>query len=90
MMIAPEEALSLAAADLLTRVGAEAVDISGAGRAQGGEIDRVAARRAACGDDPAGRLRLRHEGWRGRRAALLNLCGFALVAIVLPLTHFAA
>jgi ABC-type uncharacterized transport system permease subunit len=33
---------------------------------------------------------LRHEGWRGRRAALLNLSGFALVAIVLPLTHFAA
>jgi len=35
-------------------------------------------------------LVLRHEGWRGHRAALLNLCGFALVAIVLPLTHFAA
>ena len=34
-------------------------------------------------------LVLRHEGWRGRRAALLNLTGFALVAIVLPLTHFA-
>ena len=34
-------------------------------------------------------LALRHEGWRGRRAALLNLAGFALVAIVLPLTHFA-
>ncbi len=29
-------------------------------------------------------LVLRHEGWRGRRAALLNLAGFALVAIVLP------
>ena len=35
-------------------------------------------------------LVLRHEGWRGRRAALLNLTGFALVAIVLPLTHFAS
>ena len=35
-------------------------------------------------------LVLRHEGWRGRRAALLNLCGFLLVAVVLPLTHFAA
>ena len=35
-------------------------------------------------------LVLRHEGWRGRWAALLNLAGFALVAIVLPLTHFAA
>jgi ABC-type uncharacterized transport system permease subunit len=35
-------------------------------------------------------LVLRHEGWRGRRAALLNLAGFALVAVVLPLTHFAS
>jgi len=35
-------------------------------------------------------LVLRHEGWRGRRAALLHLAGFALVAIVLPLTHFAS
>jgi len=35
-------------------------------------------------------LILRHEGWRGRRAALLNLTGFALVAVVLPLTHFAS
>jgi HemX protein len=34
-------------------------------------------------------LVLRHEGWRGRRAALMSLVGFALVAIVLPLTHFA-
>ena len=35
-------------------------------------------------------LVLRHEGWRGRRAALLNLAGFALVTVVLPLTHFAS
>lgn len=35
-------------------------------------------------------LVLRHEGRRGRRAALLNLVGFTLVAIVLPLTHFAS
>ncbi|MHB1242772.1 MAG: cytochrome c biogenesis protein CcsA [Gaiellaceae bacterium] len=34
-------------------------------------------------------LVLRHVGWRGRRAALLNLAGFALVAVVLPITHFA-
>ena len=34
-------------------------------------------------------LVLRHQGWRGRRAALLNLAGFVLVAIVLPITHFA-
>jgi ABC-type uncharacterized transport system permease subunit len=35
-------------------------------------------------------LVLRREGWRGRRSALLSLAGFALVAIVLPLTHFAS
>ncbi len=35
-------------------------------------------------------LVLRYEGRRGRRAALLNLAGFALVAIVLPITHFAS
>jgi HemX protein len=34
-------------------------------------------------------LVLRHEGWRGRRSALLNLSGFALVVVVLLLTHFA-
>jgi ABC-type uncharacterized transport system permease subunit len=34
-------------------------------------------------------LVLRRAGWRGRRAALLTLAGFALVAIVLPITHFA-
>ena len=34
-------------------------------------------------------LVLRREGLRGRRAALLHLAGFALVAVVLPLTHFA-
>jgi ABC-type uncharacterized transport system permease subunit len=34
-------------------------------------------------------LVLRHEGWRGRRAARLTLLGYALVAIVLPITHFA-
>jgi ABC-type uncharacterized transport system permease subunit len=34
-------------------------------------------------------LALRREGWRGRRAALVTLLGFALVAVVLPLTHFA-
>jgi ABC-type uncharacterized transport system permease subunit len=34
-------------------------------------------------------LLLRRQGWRGRRAALLTLAGFALVAVVLPITHFA-
>jgi HemX protein len=34
-------------------------------------------------------LLLRRTGWRGRRAALLTLAGFALVAVVLPLTPFA-
>jgi hypothetical protein len=37
----------------------------------------------------AGLLVLRHQGRRGRRAALLNLAGLALVAVVLPITHFA-
>jgi ABC-type uncharacterized transport system permease subunit len=36
-------------------------------------------------------LLLRHEGGiHGRRLALLYLGGFTLVAVVLPLTHFAA
>jgi ABC-type uncharacterized transport system permease subunit len=35
-------------------------------------------------------LALRRGGWRGRRAALLTLAGFALVAVVLPITHFAS
>ena len=35
-------------------------------------------------------LALRRGGVWGRRAALLNLLGFLLVAIVLPLTHFAS
>jgi len=34
-------------------------------------------------------LVLRHEGWRGRRSALIAVAGLALVAVVLPLTHFA-
>ncbi|HWG56395.1 MAG TPA: cytochrome c biogenesis protein CcsA [Gaiellaceae bacterium] len=34
-------------------------------------------------------LVLRHEGWRGRRAARVGLAGFALVAVALPITHFA-
>lgn len=34
-------------------------------------------------------LLLRRRGLRGRRAALLTLAGFALVAVVLPITHFA-
>jgi hypothetical protein len=34
---------------------------------------------------------LRHEaGLRGRRFAGLLLSGFALVAVVLPITHFAS
>ena len=32
----------------------------------------------------------REAGLRGRRAALLVLAGFALVGVVLPLTHFAS
>jgi ABC-type uncharacterized transport system permease subunit len=37
----------------------------------------------------AAQLALRRGGIWGRRAALLNLLGFLLVAIVLPITHFA-
>lgn len=37
----------------------------------------------------ATQLALRRGGVWGRRAALLNLLGFLLVAIVLPITHFA-
>jgi hypothetical protein len=38
----------------------------------------------------AAALVLRHEGRRGRRFALVNLVGLSLVAVVLPLTHFAS
>ena len=37
-----------------------------------------------------GLLLRREAGLRGRRFAVLLVAGFALVAVVLPLTHFAS
>lgn len=62
----------------------------GASSFERGDFDAAMAVTLAICAVYAALLVLRHEGWRGRRAALLNLAGFALVAIVLPLTHFAS
>jgi ABC-type uncharacterized transport system permease subunit len=62
----------------------------GAARFHRGDFDATMAVTLAVWAVYASLLVLRHEGWRGRRAALLNLAGFALVAVVLPLTHFAS
>ena len=62
----------------------------GAARFQRGDFDAAMAVTLAVWATYASLLVLRHEGWRGRRSAFLNLAGFALVAIVLPLTHFAS
>ena len=62
---------------------------SGASRFERGDLDAAMVVTFAILAVYAALLVLRHEGWRGRRAALLNLGGFALVAVVLPLTHFA-
>jgi ABC-type uncharacterized transport system permease subunit len=62
----------------------------GASRFERGDFDAAMAVTLAIWLTYAALLVLRHEGWRGRRAALLNLTGFALVAIVLPITHFAS
>jgi HemX protein len=61
----------------------------GAASFERGDFDAAMAVTLAVWATYAALLVLRHEGWRGRRAALLNLAGFALVAIVLPITHFA-
>jgi ABC-type uncharacterized transport system permease subunit len=61
----------------------------GASTFERGDFDAAMAVTLAIVGVYAALLVLRHEGWRGRRAALLNLTGFALVAVVLPLTHFA-
>jgi HemX protein len=61
----------------------------GASTFERGDFDAAMAVTLAIVGVYAALLVLRHEGWRGRRAALLNLAGFALVAVVLPLTHFA-
>jgi ABC-type uncharacterized transport system permease subunit len=62
----------------------------GAARFHRGDFDATMAVTLGVWAMYASLLVLRHEGWRGRRAALLNLAGFALVAVVLPLTHFAS
>lgn len=62
----------------------------GATRFHRGDFDIAMAVTLAVWATYASLLVLRHEGWRGRRAARLNLMGFVLVAIVLPLTHFAS
>ena len=62
----------------------------GAASFERGDFDAAMAVTLAIWAMYAAFLVLRHEGRRGRRAALLNLAGFALVAIVLPLTHFAS
>jgi ABC-type uncharacterized transport system permease subunit len=61
----------------------------GASTFEPGDFDAAMAVTLAIAGVYAALLVLRYEGWRGRRAALLNLTGFALVAVVLPLTHFA-
>ena len=62
----------------------------GAASFERGDFDAAMAVTLGVWGTYASLLVLRHEGWRGRRAALLNLTGFALVAVVLPLTHFAS
>jgi HemX protein len=61
----------------------------GAASFERGDFDAAMAVTFAILGTYAALLVLRHEGFRGRRAALLNLAGFALVAVVLPITHFA-
>ena len=86
--------------DALDRLAARAVLVSlvvltlgitvGAATFERGDFDAAMAVTFAILGVYATLLLLRHEGRRGRRAALLNLVGFALVTIVLPITHFAS
>ena len=62
----------------------------GASSFESGDFDAAMAVTLGVWATYASLLVVRHEGWRGRRAALVNLAGFALVAVVLPLTHFAS
>jgi ABC-type uncharacterized transport system permease subunit len=85
--------------DVLDRVAARSVLGSlvvltlgigvGAASFERGDFDAAMAVTLAIWGTYAALLVLRREGLRGRRAALLNLAGFALVAVVLPITHFA-
>ena len=89
--VPPLDALDrLAARSVLAGLVLLALGIgAGASRFQRGDFDLAMAVTAAILVVYLALLVLRHEGWRGRRAALLNLAGFALVAVVLPITHFA-
>ena len=76
-------ALSLPALTLGIAVGL--ARLAGAG----GSVDAVVAATLATWTAYTGFLVLRHGfGWRGRRAAYLELAGFALVLVVLPIGHF--
>jgi HemX protein len=90
--VPPLDALDrLAARGVLAGLALLALGIgAGASRFQRGDLDAAMVVTFAILALYAGLLVLRHAGWGGRRAALLNLVGFALVAVVLPLTHFAS
>ena len=62
----------------------------GASRLDRGDVDAAMAVTVLIWALYAVALVLRHEGRRGRRFALLNLVGLSLLAVVLPLTHFAS
>ena len=90
--VPPLDALDrLAARSVVAGLALLALGIgAGASRFQRGDLDAAMVVTIAILAVYASLLVLRHEGWRGRRAALLNLAGFALVAVVLPITHFAS
>lgn len=90
--VPPLEALDgLAARTVLGSLALLTLGIGvGAASFERGDFDAAMAVTLVVWASYASLLVLRHEGWRGRRAALLNLAGFALVAVVLPLTHFAS
>ena len=90
--VPPLEALDrLAARTVVASLALVALGIGvGASSFERGDFDVAMAVTVAIVAVYVSLLVLRHEGWRGRRAALLNLAGFALVAVVLPITHFAA
>jgi HemX protein len=89
--VPPLDALDrLAARAVVGSLGLLALGIAvGASTFESGDFDAAMAVTLAIAAVYVALLVLRHEGWRGRRAALVNLAGFALVAIVLPITHFA-
>lgn len=65
--------------------------VAGLPRLERGSFDGAMAVTLAIWGLFATALVLRREaGLRGRRAAVLQICGLALVAVALPLTHFAA